>query len=156
MTSYIAFLRGIMPTNPNMRNEKLRAVFEKLGFTNVQSIISSGNIIFQCDSKNISELEEKIEKALLKELSIQSPAYVRSKADIEKIIAEDPFPGATHSKTTYLIVSFLKQKPHEIFTVIDTTNSRTTNFMSNLDKKYNKEVTTRTWKTVERVLAKMK
>ncbi|MES3031140.1 MAG: DUF1697 domain-containing protein [Patescibacteria group bacterium] len=156
MTSYIAFLRGIMPTNPNMRNEKLRAVFERLGFTNVQSVISSGNIIFHSDSKNVSELEEKIEETLLKELSIKSPAYVRSKANLERLIAKDPFPGATHSKTTYLIVSFLKQKPGEIFTVVDTTDTGSTKFMSDIDKRYSKNVTTRTWKTVERVLVRMK
>jgi hypothetical protein len=29
MKQYVAFLRGIMPSNPNMRNEKLRGVFEE-------------------------------------------------------------------------------------------------------------------------------
>lgn len=42
MTTYVALLRGIVPLNPNMRNEKLRGVFEKLGFTNVRTVISSG------------------------------------------------------------------------------------------------------------------
>lgn len=40
---YVALLRGIAPTNPNMRNDKLREVFEKPGFKNVQTVISSGN-----------------------------------------------------------------------------------------------------------------
>lgn len=33
MPIYAALLRGIMPTNPNMRNEKLRGVFESFDTT---------------------------------------------------------------------------------------------------------------------------
>ncbi|MBA3630747.1 MAG: DUF1697 domain-containing protein [Actinobacteria bacterium] len=43
MKSYVALLRGIGPSNPNMRNDRLRAVFEDLGFSNVRAVISSGN-----------------------------------------------------------------------------------------------------------------
>jgi hypothetical protein len=41
---YVALLRGIMPTNPNMKGEKLKAVFEGLGFSNVHTVIASGNV----------------------------------------------------------------------------------------------------------------
>ena len=42
---YVALLRGIGPSNPNMRNERLRELFQKLGFQNVQTVISSGNVL---------------------------------------------------------------------------------------------------------------
>ncbi len=144
-----------MPSNPNMRNEKLCAVFESLGFKNVQAIISSGNVIFDTDSAHVTELENMVEKALLEQLGIKSPAYIRSKGDLEKLIKKDPFKGSHHSKTSYLLVSFRKEKPREIFTSIDTTHASSTKFMSDLDKKYGKAVTSRTWMTVERILAKM-
>lgn len=54
MTTYVALLRGILPLNPNMHNQKLRGVFEKLGFSNVHTVISSGNVIFETNSKNVS------------------------------------------------------------------------------------------------------
>jgi uncharacterized protein (DUF1697 family) len=155
MTTYIAFLRGIMPMNPNMRNEKLRGVFEGLGFKDVQTVIASGNVIFNSPSKDSAKLETTIEKALLKDLGITSPAYIRSKEQLEALIKKNPFEGAEHSRTSYLIVSFLKKAPWEICTTLDTTNSTTTDFMKNLDKKYGKEVTTRTWKTVEKIFKKM-
>jgi uncharacterized protein (DUF1697 family) len=155
MLIYAAFLRGIMPMNPNMRNEKLRGVFESLGYTNVKTVISSGNVIFESSSKDISSLEQKIEKALLNQLGIKSPAYIRSKEDLEKILKKDPFKGAEHSRDTYLIVSFLKKKPGEVFTTIDLSDPRAPKFMNDIDKKYAKEVTTRTWKTVERMAKKM-
>ncbi|HTK33631.1 MAG TPA: DUF1697 domain-containing protein [Candidatus Paceibacterota bacterium] len=155
MTTYIAFLRGIMPTNPNMRNEKLRVVFESLGFSNVQSVISSGNIIFESASKDAGDLENKIEKSLFKQLGIKSPAYIRSKEQIEALIKKNPFKNAEHNSKSYLIVSFLKKAPWEVCTTLDMSGPKTPAFMAALDKKYNKEITTRTWKTVERIRVKM-
>lgn len=155
MNTYVALLRGIMPSNPNMRNEKLRGVFESLGYTNVQTLISSGNVLFDSESTDTAKLEETIEKELFKKLGIKSPAYIRSKSQINSLLKKDPFKGKDHGPRSYLIVSFLKQKPYEIFTEVDMTNTKTTQFMSQLDKKYNKEVTTRTWKTVERIAKKM-
>lgn len=155
MTTYIAFLRDIMPTNPNMRNEKLRAVFESLGFSDVHTVISSGNVIFKATSKSLPTLEIKIEKALLTQLGIKSPAYIRSKEQIQKIVKKNPFKNAEHSSKTYLIVSFLKKSQREIFTTLDITGPKTVDFMRDLDKTHNKEVTTRTWKTIQRIAVKM-
>lgn len=64
MTKYVALLRGIAPTNLNMRNDKLRGVFEKLAFENVKTVISSGNVIFESPSRRAKKLEETIEAAL--------------------------------------------------------------------------------------------
>ena len=155
MITYVALLRGISPTNPNMRNEKLRSVFEHLGFSNVQTLISSGNVLFESNAKSISSLETKIEKALLKELGIKSPAYIRSKSELEAIMKKNPFKNAVHGSTSYLIVSFLKKEPWEIFANIDVTKKSGPEFMRDIEKKYGKDVTTRTWKTVERIVKKM-
>ena len=44
---YVALLRGINVTGKNMiKMETLRATFESLGFENVKSYISSGNLAF--------------------------------------------------------------------------------------------------------------
>ena len=155
MTTYVALLRGIMPTNPNMRNEKLKAVFESLGYGNVRTLISSGNVLFESDAKDMPAEEIRIEEALLKQLGIKSPAFVRSHDELKKIIKKNPFKGKEHSQKTYLIASFLKTKPWEMTTIVDTTASTSAKFMTNIDKKYAKEVTTRTWKTVQRIVAKM-
>ena len=155
MITYVALLRGIMPSNPNMSNEKLRNVFCELGFSNVRTVISSGNVIFESKLKNTLNLEINIERALLKNLGIKSPAYIREKKELENIIKKNPFKNAEHSRKTYLIVSFLRQSPKEIFTTIDVTSNKPADFMRILDKKFAKNVTTRTWKTIERVVKKM-
>ena len=144
-----------MPTNPNMRNEKLRGVFESLGLKNVHTIISSGNIIFESNSKNSTLLENKIEKELMKQLNIKCPTYIRSKEQLEKMIKKNPFKNSQHGSKSYLIVSFLKDKPMEVFNNLDITKPETAKFMQEIDKKFGKNVTTRTWKTVERIVNKM-
>ena len=41
MPQYVALLRGIMPTNPNMRGAKIRGAVDELGHRNVSMPIKS-------------------------------------------------------------------------------------------------------------------
>src|SRR5688572_965155 len=174
MTKYVALLRGIAPLNPNMRNEKLRGVFEKLGFANVKTVISSGNVVFESTSRNVRKLEESIEKALPEELGFKSTTIIRSQKQLQQLVDENPFEGMEHSQKSSLNVTFLKNKksidikfPYKvdnrdytllsmydgaICSVVDLTSSKTPDLMFWLEKKFGKEITTRTFKTVERIL----
>ncbi len=178
MTKYVALLRGIAPLNPNMRNDKLRGVFEKLGFENVKTVISSGNVIFESSSRSARKLEETIETALPEQLGFTSTTIIRSQGQIQKLVDKNPFQGMEHSQKSSLNVTFLKQKrktdlkfPHKIedrdyellgmydgaiCSVIDLTSAKTPDLMLRLEKQFGKEITTRTWKTVERILNVMK
>ena len=79
MTEYVALLRGISPLNPNMRNEKLRGVFTRLGFKNVRTVITSGNVLFETEARNMRQLEASIEKALPQQLGFTSTVIIRSR-----------------------------------------------------------------------------
>jgi uncharacterized protein (DUF1697 family) len=177
MPKYVALLRGIAPMNPNMRNDKLRGVFEDLGFEHVKTVISSGNVIFDSPSRSVKKLEETIEAALPEQLGFTSTTIIRSQGQIQKLIEQDPFEGMEHSQKSSLNVTFLKQKrktgmkfPYKvedrdyellgmydgaICSVIDLTSSKTPDLMLWLEKQFGKEITTRTWKTVERILKAM-
>ena len=156
---YIALLRGIGPTNPNMKGERLKAVFEKIGFKNVYPVIASGNVIFDSPSKNQAALEAKIEKELPKRLGFKSATIIRSKEELEALVKKNPFKGAEHNRRSYLIATFLKDRNQVrggvLFNVIDTEKSKTPDFMRMLEKKYGKQITTRTWATIHRILQKM-
>ena len=177
MTRYVALLRGIAPMNPNMRNDKLRGVFESLGFENVKTVISSGNVIFDSPSRSVKKLEESIETALPEQLGFTSTTILRSQGQLQKLVDEDPFKGMEHSQTSSLNVTFLKKKkqssikfPYQvndrdytllgmyggaICSVIDLTSAKTPDLMAWLEKQFGKEITTRSWKTVERILKAM-
>jgi uncharacterized protein (DUF1697 family) len=159
MMTYVALLRGISPTNPNMRGEKLKGVFESLGFKNVRTVIASGNVVFESNIKNERALETKIEKALFTQLGFKSATMIRSQNELERLVKKNPFKKMTHSSQSYLIVTFFKHTSktdaRELATVIDLSTRKTPDFMREAEKKYGKEITTRTWKTVDRILKKM-
>lgn len=155
MTTYVALLRGIMPTNPNMKGEKLKAVFESLGFKNVATVIASGNVVFESPSTDTAALEKKIEKALPAQLGFSSTTIIRSQTELEALTKKNPFKGIKDEKPNYLIVTFFKDRKKELCTVIDLGTDKTPEFMRDIEKKHGKEVTTRTWKTVGRILKKM-
>jgi uncharacterized protein (DUF1697 family) len=170
MTRYVALLRGIAPMNPNMRNDKLRGVFEDLGFTNVRSVISSGNIVFDSPSTDVAALETQFEAAWQERLGFSSTTIVRSIEELDALTKRDPFAGAEHTPKTSLNVTFLKHPPavhpafegrgytivdvtdREICAVIDTTASKTPDYMAKAEKMYGKQITTRTWLTIHRIL----
>jgi uncharacterized protein (DUF1697 family) len=144
-----------MPTNPNMRGEKLRAVFEELGFKNVRTVIASGNVVFDSQTKSTASLEKKIETALQKNLGFRSTTMVRSHSDMRELERRNPFKGIKDEKPNYLVVTFFKDGREELPSVIDLKMATGTELMTRLEKRFGKEITTRTWKTVLRILAKM-
>jgi uncharacterized protein (DUF1697 family) len=156
MTTYVALLRGIMPMNPNMRGEKLKEVFESLGLKDVATVIVSGNVVFKSKTKNISVLESKIEKALFAKLGFHSTTIIRSQEYLEKLVKKNPFKGVKDEKPNYLLVTLFKSGRTEQCQVIDLRSSKTPQFMAKIEKEHGKEITTRTWKTVGRILTKMR
>ena len=169
-------LRGIMPANPNMRNEKLRGVFEELGFENVQTVISSGNVIFDSGSRAMKELEAQIEEGIQRRLGFFSTTFIRSHEQLRRFVDAKPFETFEDTPTSRLQVTFLKESPRtglqfphraeegytvlgihdgELYSVVDLTGATTPYFMAWLEKQFGKEITTRTWKTVGRILSRM-
>ncbi|QLY30082.1 DUF1697 domain-containing protein [Nocardia huaxiensis] len=179
MNRYAAFIRGIMPTNPNMRNEKLRAVFEGLGFEQVASLLTSGNIVFHSEETDTAALESRIQQALHAELGIPGGTLVRSREQLRAMVDADPFPGLTHCRETYLTVTFVREAPAQlpelpsggiesavelvgydqgagaVLSVIDNSDPGTPSFMAWLEKVYGKDITTRTFLTVQKTLKKL-
>lgn len=179
MQGYAAILRGIAPSGKNMTNDKLRGVFERLGFERVQSVVSSGNIVFRAPEQEIAELEQRIEGALTADLGLSSRVIIRTLPGLRALLDSDPFPGLTHGRGSYLTATFLNQGAAEpeqlptqddprarivgydrparaILSVIDNSEpGQTSDFMAQLEKEYGKQITTRTWLTVQRIVKKL-
>ncbi len=177
MTKYVALLRGFSPLNPNIRNENLRDVFKDLGFKDVKTVISSGNVLFETQSGNVKELEYLIEKALSLKLGFTSTIIIRSKDELELLVDKEPFKGITDAPKSRLNVTFLKDEPttgiefpyhaenkgytvlgiydRAICSIVDLTRTKTPDLMRWLEKEFGKAITTRTWKTVGRILKRM-
>ncbi len=171
MGEYVALLRGIGPGNPNMRGEKLREFFQGLGFSDVETVISSGNVVFKTPLRDVKALEDKIERAIPEKLGFRSTTIVRSREEITDLVEKDPFKGLQDTPTSRLQVTFLKPPSKttiesgagysvvksfemEICFSVDLTSARTPDVMLKLEKSCGKEITTRSWKTVMRILGR--
>jgi uncharacterized protein (DUF1697 family) len=167
-------IRGIGPGDPRLTNERLRSVFEAMGYADVRSIIASGNIVFSSDSV---PSEAALEHAFEAQLGLLRPIMLRSQAEIQHLIDLQPFDTTSHDRKHYTLVTFLK-KPisklpfsvpftskelffviraydmatNALFSITDHTAVPTPKVMVWLEKQFGKEnVTSRTWKTVERI-----
>ena len=97
----------------------------------------------------------KIEKELPEKLGFNSVTIIRSRQEIEELVKKNPFKGIKDEKPNYLVVTFFKDRRKELCTVIDLGKSKSPDFMSKLERQHGKKMTTRTWKTVNRILKKM-
>src|ERR1044071_2997813 len=112
MEQYIAFLRAINVSGHRIiKMEELRRILDMPGIKNVRTYIQSGNVLFDAKTTDEAKLTAKIEKQLFKELGYEVEVFLRTRAELEKILADNPFKKAPLSKSLALYITFLTQAP---------------------------------------------
>lgn len=169
MPRYAAFLRGVMPTNAKM--PQLKKAFEAAGFSDVQTVLSSGNVVFSARAAGETALARKAEAAMEKTLGRSFLTIVRSVEALQALLASDPFDAFRLKAGAKRIVTFLRQAPTtkvalppelegariyairgaEVFTAYVRNPRGQPVFMTLIERTFGKELTTRTWDTVARI-----
>ncbi len=111
MTQYIAFLRAINVGGHNVKMAELRALFEALGFTRVETFIASGNVIFETDSDDPTALEQRIAAHLEESLGYAIATFIRTPAEVAQVAGYKPFSEDAMATAGALSVSFLAEPP---------------------------------------------
>lgn len=167
MPRYVAFLRGVMPTNASMAD--LRRCFDTAGFSQVRTVLGSGNVVFDASSRSTAAITRAAEAAMHQELGHSFSTIVRPTSALTALIEQDPFARFRIPPAAKRIVTFL-QAPHtgklslpfehegvriysmiglEVFTTY-LPNPKGPVFMTLIEKTFGKNVTTRTWDTVRK------
>jgi uncharacterized protein (DUF1697 family) len=108
MTRFVALLRAINAgRGRTVKMGALRRAFESVGFTNVETFIASGNVIFESKARKAALLEKKIEKALHEKLRIEVETFVRSPRELAKVAARHPFPKSKLGDGAEINIIFL-------------------------------------------------
>jgi uncharacterized protein (DUF1697 family) len=151
----------------NARMAELKRCFERAGFTNVKTLLSSGNVIFDSSSRSAPAILRKIQAAMKTDLDRTFLALLRSVADLEQIIASDPYGRFRLGPKAKRVVTFLPEplKPiealpielhgakilaaegYEVFSAY-VPGPHGPVFMTLIEKTFGSDVTTRTWDTV--------
>jgi uncharacterized protein (DUF1697 family) len=101
---WAALLRGVNLGGRKLLSKDLKAVTEGLGFTRVETLLASGNVVFDSDLPG-AEIEAKLEAALLAE-GLETDVLVRDLAEMRAVIAANPFPEAVLDHPSHMLVSF--------------------------------------------------
>jgi uncharacterized protein (DUF1697 family) len=167
MPHYAAFLRGVMPTNCKM--PELKRAFEAAGFSDVKTVLGSGNVVFTARGSSTAALEKKAEATMQKTLGRSFMTFVRSVDELRALVEADPFAGDRLPKDAKRVVTFLLARPkaklelpiqqdgacilgmaeREAFSFY-TPTPRGPVFMQLIEKTLGRDVTTRTWDTVKK------
>lgn len=154
--------------------DELNAVFISLGFTDVTSLIASGNVVFT--ASEASEASEAaitgvVEDGLARALGYRVHTMLRTLDDLQAMIEGEPFANIDVQKQTRRYVTFLpaptasalplpyqsvdgsfrilSRTEREVFSVLTLSEGgRTVDAMAVLEKEYGKVVTTRNWNTI--------
>ncbi|WP_314262140.1 DUF1697 domain-containing protein [Cardiobacterium hominis] len=89
----IAFLRGVMPSGKNaVKMADVRRVLGDSGLQNVRTWIQSGNIAFETAS-SAADAAAHIHDQLQMQLNVDLAVIVKTPAELQQILAENPFTG---------------------------------------------------------------
>jgi uncharacterized protein (DUF1697 family) len=106
----VALLRGInVGTAKAVAMDDLRACFEGLGYTNVSTVLRSGNVVFDATGA-VGHAE--IEKAILETTGVSSAVVVIEGSVFREIVAENPLASVSTDPSRALI-QFLDAVPDD-------------------------------------------
>jgi uncharacterized protein (DUF1697 family) len=88
---YAALLRGINVGGVRIKMADLKACIEKLGHSNVKTVLASGNVMFDSTDTDITRLTTDLEHALTDRFGYGARALVMSTDRIADILEAYPF-----------------------------------------------------------------
>lgn len=111
MPRYVAFLRAINVGGHTVKMDALRRLFERAGLAGVETVIASGNVIFESASHDVRALESQIEAFLREGLGYEVATFVRTPAELAAIVRAEPFAQAAAREVHAIYVAFLPRAP---------------------------------------------
>jgi uncharacterized protein (DUF1697 family) len=157
-----------MPMNARM--PELKGAFEAAGFTDVKTLLSSGNVVFSTRGTSEPSLRDKAEAAMNRRLGHSFLTLVRPIDSLREMLASDPYRAFRLTPAAKRIVTFLRDAPRSKLALpIELEGARILSiegrevfsaylpspkgpvFMALIERTLGKELTTRTWDTVAKV-----
>jgi len=169
MPTYAGFLRGVSPLNCKMA--ELKQCLETAGFGHVKTVLASGNVVFDARAASRESLERKVEAAMQNGLGRVFATTVRSIEELAAMQTADPYKKFDLPAKAKRVVTLLHTRPTtkvklpieldealilclkgtEVFSAY-VPNAKGPVFMALIEKTFGKDLTTRTWETIRKVV----
>jgi uncharacterized protein (DUF1697 family) len=156
----------------NAKMPELKRAFESAGFTNVKTVLASGNVVFDARSKSETALARQIEGTMEQHLDRSFLTLVRPISALSELLEEDPYSAFRLPAKAKRIVTFLREPPKaklKLPLIVDDARIIAIRgddvlaayvpspgdpaFMRLLEKTFGTEITTRTLATVAKCAA---
>jgi uncharacterized protein (DUF1697 family) len=112
MSVQIALLRAVnVGGRGKLPMADLRKLAERIGLTEVRTLIQSGNLVFDAGKRSPAASEALLEKACAAEFGLKTDIYVRTPAEFDAIIAGNPFAREAKAAPAFLHVLFMREAP---------------------------------------------
>jgi uncharacterized protein (DUF1697 family) len=112
VATFVALLRGInVGKAKQVAMADLQALLADLGYADVRTHLRSGNAIFSADTCDPEAIAIEIEAAIRDRFGLEVAVLIRTPADLDAVIAGNPFPEAAATAPAKLHVAFLSAAP---------------------------------------------
>ncbi len=112
MTTHIALLRAVNVGGRNLLSmADLRALVERLGLAKPQTLLQSGNLIFQSSRRGGPALERLLEFETRDRHGLEIDYFVRTADEWQTVVSRNPFPEEAERDPAHLVVMLLKTAP---------------------------------------------
>ena len=109
MARYVALFGSINVGGNRLKMVDLRSAFEAEGFSSVETVVASGNVLFDHDARPTRGLEEKLGLMVDERFDMTSAVLVRDRGELAAAIADNPFAGTNEDKFVHTM--FLSDQP---------------------------------------------
>ena len=104
MTDYVALLRGInVGKAKRIAMADLRSLVTDLGYTNVRTLLNSGNVVFSGKKTSSRKLGQRIQEAVASKLGVSCEVVVVTGAVIAQVVGENLLKGIADNPSRYLV-----------------------------------------------------
>ena len=91
MPRYVALLGSINVGGNRLTMAELRKAFEAEGFENIETVVASGNVLFDFPERPSPGLEEKLGLMMRERFAMDSAVCVRTRNEVAAALADNPF-----------------------------------------------------------------
>lgn len=104
MPRYVALFRGInVGKAKRIAMADLRALLEKLGYSDVRTLLNSGNAVFTADTTPVEHIAQRIRAEVAKKLGVDALVIVKSARDVSGMIAGNALSGVATDHSRLLV-----------------------------------------------------
>jgi len=114
MTAFVSLFRGInVGGHHKIRMGDLKELHEALGLSDVFPYIQSGNVVFNSDEADVTQLRRHIEDGFEKKFGFHAEVLVRTSTELQDIIEKNPFHDQQSKESKWVVVMFLATRPDD-------------------------------------------